>query len=375
MRFKKVLPAFLCASLFLQSVAAFETDQYNLPQQPLADVGEEFSEHVEQKVKKAVNKTNAEIVRGQGCLENSTAEKRPANCNSIEKETARLALLRSEEHVAREVHKMLGGGIFPFSRIALWFESHDFRATPTTYKTNYLNSIYLTVPTSYITISPTIKAYGAEFGTDKTAHFFEEGYTYYKISKRAAAKGSTLEEADRKAIRWGQKTEHTYFGTWVSGVYSNADLAANYVGLLFYRGLTKEIKIKDQIRPAVLLLKNGVWTFNPDFNLSEQLVKPFLTDHLNEALNPSIYSDLIGLRAFVRRTVKKRSCKQWKAQKPKLTRSELNELTRSLERWNDQDYGFTPSKHFITIAETCYGNDSQTESSISTASKVYINEL
>jgi hypothetical protein len=357
MRLQTILPTFLCVVLLLQSVAAFETDQYNLPPEPLGDIGDELSEHVEQNLKKAIDKLNAEILRRQSCLENVAAERRPGKCDSQEKERAQLQFLRSEAAIAREVFKPLGGGIFPFTRSASWVESHHFKVQPAVYKTDYLDSIHLTIPTNYITISPTVKVYGAEFGTDKIAHFFQQGYTYYKISEQAAAKGSTPEEAARKAIRWGQTTERTYFGTLVSGVYSNADLCANYVGLLFYRGLTREIKIKNETRPAVLLLKNGIWILNPNFNPRESLIKPFFTEHLNEALNPSIFSNLIGLRAYVRRVVKKQSCQQWLTQKPDLTQSNLNELTQKLVRWNDEDYGFTESKNFITIANTCFGDN------------------
>jgi hypothetical protein len=342
--------------LLAQSVAAFETDQYNLPPEPLGDIGDELAEYVEQNLKKAIDKTNAEIARRQSCLDKNAAERRSGKCESAEKELARLRFLRSDAAIAREVFKPLGGGIFPFTRSATWVESHRFKVQPAVYKTDYLDSIHLTVPTNYVTISPTVKVYAAEFGTDKIAHFFQQGYTYYKISEQAAAKGLTQENAARKAISWGQKTERTYFGTLVSGVYSNADLAANYVGMLFYRGLTREIKIKDVTRPAVLLLKNGIWILNPNFNLRKSLIKPFFTEHLNEALNPSIFSNLIGLRTYVRRVVKKQSCKQWLTQKPDLTESNLNELTQKLVRWNNEDYGFTESKNFITIANTCFNN-------------------
>lgn len=357
MRLQTILPTFLCVVLLVQSVAAFETDQYNLPPEPLGDIGDELTEYVEQNVKKAVDKTNAEIVRRHSCLANIAAERHSRKCDSAEKGRERIEFLRSEAAVAREVFKLLGDGIFPFSRSATWVETHRFRAQPAVYKTDYWDSIYLTIPADYFTLSPTVKVYGAEFGTDKIAHFFQQGYTYYKISERAAARNSTPAKAARKAIRWGQQTERTYYGTLVSGVYSNADLAANYVGMLFYQGLTREIKIKDETRPAVLLLKNGVWILNPNFNLRESLIKPFFTDHLNEALNPSIFSNAIGLRAYVRRVVKKQSCKQWLAQKPDLTESNLNRLTQKLVRWNNEDYGFTESKNFITIANTCFGDN------------------
>jgi len=132
-----------------------------------------------------------------------------------------------------------------------------------------------------LTISPTVNMYGSEFGTDKIAHLFQQGYTYYKISHHALAEGATPEEATAKAVRWGQKSERTFFGTLVAGVYSNGDLAANYVGLKFYEGLTQTITLGDSTRPAVLLLRDGLWTFNHGVNLRDVLLKPFISDHLS----------------------------------------------------------------------------------------------
>ena len=122
-------------------------------------------------------------------------------------------------------------------------ESHEFAAQPGRYKTTFQQSIYLTAPFDYLTISSTVNLYGTDFGTDKIAHIFQQGYDYYKIYKRGLKKGLSEEKAIQKAVKWGRKTEATYFGTWVSGVYSNADLSANYAGLKFYLGLSREIKI------------------------------------------------------------------------------------------------------------------------------------
>ena len=357
MRLQIILRAALCTILFLQSSLAFETDQYNLPPQPLADIGDEVSEYTEQNLRKAVDKINAEILRRQICLENNAEKERPAKCDSIKKERARLKYLRSEDAVAREVFKLLGEGIIPFTPAETWLESNRFRAQPARYKTGYENSIYLVAPINYLTISSTVKLYGAEFGTDKIAHFFQQGYTYYKIAERAAARGSKPEEAAGKAVLWGQNTERTYYGTLVSGVYSNADLFANYVGMRFYQNLTKPIKIKNETRPPVLLQKNGVWTFNENFDRRELLIKPFLTEHLNEALNPSIFFKITVLHAYVRRNVKERGCRQWLAQLPNLNKNDFDQITESLRKWNGEDYGFKNSKSLITIADTCFGGD------------------
>jgi hypothetical protein len=103
----------------------------------------------------------------------------------------------------------------------------------------------------------------------------------------------------------------------ITGVYSNGDLFANYVGMKFYQGLTREIKSPTETRPAILVLKQGLWAFNEYLNLREVLLKPLISDHFNEALNPSIFSDRLGLRWFVRQKVSKRSCARWFNRYPK----------------------------------------------------------
>jgi hypothetical protein len=349
---------FLCVALLAQTTAvfAFETDQFNLPPQSLADIGDEVSEYAEQNLRKAVEKINAEILARQACLENRAVKSKKVKCDSTDKEKARLKFLRSEEAVAREVYNLLGTGIFPFTKSASWVESHHFIGQPARYKTDYPKSIYAILPTNYLTISPTVNLYGAQFGTDKIAHFFQQGYTYYRIYNRALAQGLSPDEAARKAIHWGQMSERTFYGTLVSGVYSNADLCANYAGMKFYQGLTRPIKIGDVAKPAVLLLKDGVWTFDESADLRKILLKPFFSNHLNEALNPSIYTNLFGLRSYVRRTVRKRGCKQWINQFPSLSQTDLNETSRTLKLWFGEDYGFTESKHFVTISNTCFGD-------------------
>ena len=349
-----IIGIFLCAVLLIPNarVSAFETDQYNLPPKPLADIGDEVTQYAEENLTKAINKLNAEIFKRQPCLEKKVADTKNIKCDSPEKERTKLAYLRSEEAVAREVYKRLGDGIVPFTKSGTWMESYDFKAQPDRYKTNFRRSIFFIFPPNYLTISKTVNIYGSQFGTDKIAHFFQQGYAYYKKYYSATATGLTPDEAAKKAVRWGQMTERTFYGTLVSGVYSNADLCANYTGMRFYQNLTHDLKIGDLTKPSVLLLKDGIWKFNEQAELRENLLKPFFSDHLNESLNPSIY--IFGLRSFVRRTVKKQSCQQWFAAYPNLSQSGLIEKSNTLTLWNGEDYGFTDSRDFVTIANTCF---------------------
>ncbi len=83
----------------------------------------------------------------------------------------------------------------------------------------------------------------------------------------------------------------------------------------------------------------------------------FLSNHLNEALNPSIF--VKGLRSFVRRTVKNQSCKQWLDEFPNRSQTDFDNSSQALKLWYGENYGFTESKNFVTIANTCFGSKTE----------------
>ena len=271
MKVQKIIRLVMCIVLLANStfIFAFETDQFNLPPKPLADIGDEVSQYAEDNLRKAVEKLNNAIAAAENCLADKTKN---SKCDSPEKERAKLKSLRTENAVARELYNLVGTGIPPFTAAGSWMESHKFTVQPARYKTSFRKSIFYIFPSDYVGISATVNLYEAQFGTDKIAHIFQQGYSYYKIYNRAAADGSTPEQSAKKAIKWGRSTEHTYYGTLISGVYSNADLCANYAGMKFYQGLTREVKIGDKIKPPVVILKDGVWTFNDNGEIHDILI-------------------------------------------------------------------------------------------------------
>lgn len=353
MRSPKITGLCLCFALLAESftLLAFETDQYNLPAAPLADIGDEVSDYAAENMEKAFGKINLEIAESQICLEKNSKK---TNCDSVEKEKAKLEYLRSEAALAREIFKLLGGGIPPFTNSGTWMEKHEFKASPARYKTSFKDSIFKIFPPVYWTISETVRIYGAEFGTDKIAHFFQQGYTYYKIVERAENKKMSPARALKKATNWGRMTEKTYYGVLISGVFSNGDLAANYAGMKFYQSLTREINIGGKTRPPVLVLENGFWKFNEKINLREVLLKPFITNHFNEALNPSIFIKAFWFDSFVRAAVRRKSCEGWRKQFPNFSKADFSRITENLKLWHGEDYGHKKSSHFITIADVCF---------------------
>lgn len=355
MKLQGIIGFILCISLLVHPVfiKAFETDQYNLPTEPLADIGDEVTEYTETNILEAVAKVNKKIRSIEDCPVIWQNE----GCRFSENEQKELAFLRSEDAIAKAVYDELGSGFMPFTKSSTWMEGHKFNEENSRYKTGFKKSIYITAPFNYLTLSSTVRLYGVEFGTDKIAHIFQQGYDYYKIYRKALAGNKTEEEAVQKAVNWGKKTERTYFGTWVSGVYSNADLYSNYAGLKFYLGLTREQKIGDETRAAMMRLENGRWEINESTGPREALLKPFISNHLNEAFNPNKYFNLLKFRSVIRKVVRKNACQQWFERYPDLSQEGLERVTKSMELWYSEDYGFSRSKHFITIANTCFGDE------------------
>ncbi len=349
---KKLVYLLICLSLLVSPVAApaFETDQFNLPPEPLADIGAEVHDYVKENIEQALAKINREIKARQNCLAAEAAK----NCESAAQNRRRLTYLQSEPAVARAVFKRLGAGFPPFTASGSWMDEHQFAAQPARYKTGLKRSIYATFPSNYLTISATVNLYGEQFGTDKIAHIFQQGYTYLRIYERARAKNLPEAAAVKRANDWGRRSERTFYGNLVSGVYSNADLAANFAGFKFYRNLTQPIRIGETLKPEILILKDGGWQFNESENSTDNLLKPFITAHLNEALNPSIYTKVFGLRSSVRGRVVRYACADWKTAYPNRSKTVYERIFQSLQTWHGEDYGFTGKSNFVTVADACF---------------------
>ncbi|MBT4492995.1 MAG: hypothetical protein HOC70_07105 [Gammaproteobacteria bacterium] len=109
-------------------------------------------------------------------------------------------------------------------------------------------------------------------GSDKFGHFFSQGFKYYKRELRG--------ESRERLLAKGAFAERWIFGQLTTGVYSNADLVANYEGWRFYQSLFQDDVIPG--KKSILKRTEGRYV----------LQRPFTwADHINaywdEALNPS----------------------------------------------------------------------------------------
>ncbi len=123
-----------------------------------------------------------------------------------------------------------------------------------------------------------LKVNGIYTGVDKTDHVFRTGYGYFKTYLKQIKKGKTEKQALIAAIKKGIKQEKTYFGYWVSGVFSYADLEANYQGLRFHRNFC------EGDNPYLFRRNNGSWGFSQSIELGD-----YVNPWFDESYNTSAY--------------------------------------------------------------------------------------
>ena len=133
-------------------------------------------------------------------------------------------------------------------------------------------------------VGPIIKVNGVYMGTDKIGHFLSQGRKFYRRYRHLGD--------EERAMHWSVTTERGLFGALTTGIYSNADLVANYEGYLFYRSLFHDGVVAG--KPAILRWRDGEPVRQRAFTWA---------DHVNafwdEALNPNVYSK--GLLPHVER--------------------------------------------------------------------------
>lgn len=119
-------------------------------------------------------------------------------------------------------------------------------------------------------VGPTIKLNGQLIGSDKLGHFFSQGRKFYR---RYMSSGDEAQAAEHSAY-----TERAIFGQLTTGVYSNADLVANYEGFRFYLSLFEDNVIPG--KPAILAWQEDHWVMQRDFTWADHV-----NEYWDEALN------------------------------------------------------------------------------------------
>ncbi len=186
-------------------------------------------------------------------------------------------------------------------------------------------------------------------------------------------RGATPEEAREWVVWWysrGPISEGLAVGSLATGVVSNADLASNYAGMKFYENLTEPTMLKGEERPALLVLRDGVWRLNFHVRPESGFMAPFFSDHFNEALNPNIYE--FGMRGPIKRHVRKISDRvlafyAGEDGQPR-SREWFEDTAVELRTLYGEDYGvFVNEDVMFTIADLCMEPAEESEATDSPA--------
>ncbi len=357
-RFFSAISVFSVVSLVALPIpaAAHETDQYTVPVgKRFADLGEYFNGLVCETLERAVDKTN-EMIR--------QAERAGRGESYLE-------YLRSHDTLAKYVWQEFTSAYFLIENLES--KVHDpaftqrFPGRVVGYRETIRN-IYQHVhfpldPRQFFRLwhASTMQVYGVYFGPDKFGHFADMGYNYYRVYAPVYNAGRGEEEAIAAALRLGIGDplfgEEGMVGYGSAGAYSNADMEANYIGLLFYVNLARPQRIKGEMRPPILFLDDGLWRLSPHVRRDLPFFEMFVSDHLNEALNPSLFEK--GMQETVREAVRARADKILRfyadANGNRRPREYFDALLAELTTYYGEQYGHKGSPdELVTIGNTCF---------------------
>lgn len=268
---------------------ANETDQFLLPtDRPLADVGAAISMAHYLVLEDFVNRANDRIERA-------------GRARSDTRGRQAIAEAHSPLAVANHVRAAFGPGFFETLELENAFRSSRARSVyagrPAAYKTsNWIySSVHLPFDPRKIPLSlpsSTIRVFDHFVGTDKFGHFHDLGHLYHQDYRNLCRVGVEPAEAHRRVVEFytrGPISEAGAIGFFATGVFSNADLAANYLGFKFYLNLTEPVRLEGVEHPPLLIRIGDYWALNRHVRPESDFFRPFVSDHWNEALNPCVY--------------------------------------------------------------------------------------
>ena len=214
--------------------------------------------------------------------------------------------------------------------------------------------------------SSTIQLHGHYVGTDKIGHFFAMGYYYYNVYQAARALGKNHEDSLQHAIDiCGWTTENSFLGLTSTAIYSNADLAANYLGLKFYLNLHQPVKIAGQLEPAIVVRNGDYWKIRDGLHRHAPLFAKYVSAHWDEVLNPchldSSFRKYARNEIYARRNV----LLDWYAgdDPRRRTKAYFNNIMTHTQTYYGENYGHSGAEaHQLGVGKICFETSSEVES-------------
>lgn len=333
-----------------------ETDPFTLPEgRTFADIGSYLNEWAFRAIEQGVRRVNQRIAQG------------PSRAAATVPELN----LEASEEIIRAVNASFGNAYEVIEGLERELYSTALRqrypGMVVGYKQQFGN-IYQHV---HFVLDPrqvfrlwhasTFLAYGTYIGTDKIGHFTDMGMNYYRAYASSLRKGKDEAEAVAAAVEVGTSgplfSERGMVGYLSAGHYSNADLAANYIGFLFYRNLTEPMMIEGTQHQPMLVREGAYWKIAPHVGPNSDFFSAFISDHYDEALNPGLYEkamrdkvhDAISERAtaVLNRRIDHRGNRR--------PRSYFLGLQDQLKTYYGADYGQEgTNEELMSVAGACY---------------------
>jgi hypothetical protein len=136
--------------------------------------------------------------------------------------------------------------------------------------------------TWYIELSPIIQVNGTLIGLDKLGHFLAQGFQYFEYYNSLDHDMLVPERAQR-VREFGHRQEVGQLGLATGGIYSVADLASNWSGMLFFLSLFDDVRVAAEQHARFFARDSGgVFRRVRDFHWSE-----WVSSDWDEALNPA----------------------------------------------------------------------------------------
>ncbi|MEE8335473.1 MAG: hypothetical protein V3S48_03445 [Candidatus Neomarinimicrobiota bacterium] len=126
-------------------------------------------------------------------------------------------------------------------------------------------------------IDELININGIYTGIDKLTHFTGSGYIYYRIYIQRLNQGDSPKDAIERSIMAGVTGEKTLLGRIASGVFSFADLEANFQGLTFALDICRD-------NDPLLIKSARRWVLLKPFDIAD-----YVNPYWDESYNPSFY--------------------------------------------------------------------------------------
>jgi hypothetical protein len=265
--------------------SALETDQFTPPARPLADLGATVDAKIYADLQACVDDANARRAAALAQLPKAWTPR--GRREAIERADAAV----SPEALADALYDRLATGEVPRCKIEKWLEDKDSGRSAKLQNTGIRDSVYggpFERPPLIVEVSPTVNLYGQYVGVDKVGHFMQQGHEYFNSYRTVVTKGGSNEKAIAAAVDHGVGQEHGFYGEITVGVYSNADLAANLCGMLFYRNLMETVRVGNQTIEPMLAWEGQKLVLTQ--RAKDGPTKPFITEHWSEAMNPCRYA-------------------------------------------------------------------------------------